>query len=112
MNSFWKDLPALMPEHGMLTLGLSFTFLLIGWGSSISISKQHGWLIKKHSRYQAQPADDVLWIVGEKSKLLPAVTLKPKPAKDNLMDVEMMKRYGLIPIENKDEDKTEYGEDK
>ena len=33
------------------------------------------------------------------------VTLNPKPAKDNLMDVEMMKRYGLIPIEKKDEDK-------
>ena len=28
------------------------------------------------------------------------------------MDVEMMKRYGLIPIEKKDENKTEYSEDK
>ena len=51
-------------------------------------------------------------VVGKKSKLLPAVTLNPKPAKDNLMDVEMMKRYGLIPIEKKDENKTEYSEDK
>ncbi|XOV71480.1 MAG: hypothetical protein ACFHW5_22720 [Verrucomicrobiota bacterium] len=44
MNSFWKDLPALLPEFGMLTVGLTFTFLLIGWVTSISVSKQHGWI--------------------------------------------------------------------
>ena len=65
-----------------------------------------------HNRHQEVSEDDLLWIVGEKSKLLPAVTLRPKPANNNLMDTEMMKRYGLMPIESKGEVKTGNGENK
>ena len=65
-----------------------------------------------YTRSQGPPPDDILWAVGEQTKQLSPATLPPKKANNARMDAEMMKRYGLIPIDNNKETASPDGEDK
>jgi hypothetical protein len=73
---------------------------------------ENGMSQQTYTRSQGPPPDDILWAVGEQTKQLPPATLPPKTANNARMDAEMMKRYGLIPIENNKETSSSNGEDK
>jgi len=77
-----------------------FELYSVGWNGKDEGGSPGSWLANSYQGLFDHAPDDVLWRVEGRDETFPVVLREPEDDEDEpsmMMDMEMMKRYGLLP---------------